>query len=159
MEPKGKVGKKRRDRLKRSEVNMEKRDLTEDASESTVVDGFGQTDPQELEEVAVQDEGEDDEEFLVPKKKMKREETAVTPKEELAEERTGKPHWLKKKTRRRGGRLLSRPMTVKMAGREFSRQRLQAYGLNPKRLHFRELYRQKRKEREKREKQQKKSKQ
>uniref|UniRef100_A0A8C2F1R6 Protein KRI1 homolog n=1 Tax=Cyprinus carpio TaxID=7962 RepID=A0A8C2F1R6_CYPCA len=158
-EPKGKVGKKRRDRLKRSEVNMEKRDLTEDASESTVVDGLVQTDPQELEEVAVQDEGEDDEEFLVPKKKMKREETAVMPKEELAEERTGKPHWLKKKTKRRGGRLLSRSMTVKMAGREFSRQRLQAYGLNPKRLHFRELYRQKRKEREKREKQQKKSKQ
>uniref|UniRef100_A0A673NJV0 Protein KRI1 homolog n=1 Tax=Sinocyclocheilus rhinocerous TaxID=307959 RepID=A0A673NJV0_9TELE len=158
-EPKGKVDKKRRDRLKRSEVNMEKRDLTEDASESAVVDGLGQTDPQELKEVAVQDEGEDDEEFLVPKKTMKREETAVTPKEELAKERTDKPHWLKKKMRRQGGRLLSRSMTVKMAGKEFSRQRLQAYGLNPKRLHFRELYRQKRKEREKKEKLEKKSKQ
>ncbi|XP_016302839.1 protein KRI1 homolog [Sinocyclocheilus anshuiensis] len=158
-EPKGKVDKKRRDRLKRSEVNMEKRDLTEVASESAVVDGLGQTDPQELKEVAVQDEGEDDEEFLVPKKKMKWEETAVTPKEELAKERTDKPHWLKKKISRRGGRLLSRSMTVKMAGREFSRQRLQAYGLNPKRLHFRELYRQKRKEREKKEKLEKKSKQ
>lgn len=147
------MGKKRRDHLKRSEVNTEKRDLTEDASESAVVDSLGQTDPQELKE------GEDDEEFLVPKKKMKQEETAVTPKEQLAKERTEKPQGLKKKMRHRGGRLLSRSMTVKMAGREFSRQRLQAYGLNPKRLHFRELYRQKRKEREKKEKQQKKSKQ
>ncbi|KAF4115596.1 protein KRI1 homolog [Onychostoma macrolepis] len=155
-EPKGKVGKKRRDRLKKSDVNIEKRDLTEDASESAVVDGLGQTD---LKEVAVQDEGEDDKEFLVPKKKVKREETAVTPKEELAKERTEKPQRPKKKMRPRGGRLLSRSMTVKMAGTEFSRQRLQAYGLNPKRLHFRELYRQKRKEREKKEKQQKKSKQ
>ncbi len=50
-EPKGKVGKKRR------EVNTE----TEDASESAVVEGLGQTDSKE---VAVQDEGEDDEEFL-----------------------------------------------------------------------------------------------
>lgn len=139
---------------KRREVNTE----TEDASESPVVEGSGQTDLQELKEVAVQDEGEDDEEFLVPKKKSKQEETAVAPKEQLAKERTEKPQWLKKKTRPRGGRLLSRSMTVKMAGREFSRQRLQAYGLNPKRLHFRELYKQKRKEREKKEKQQKKSK-
>lgn len=154
MESKGKVGKKTRDRLKQSEVAMEKRDLTDETSESLPE----QADIKDLKEVSVKDEGEDDEEFLVPKKKMKPEETAVTPKEEVASKRTEKPKWPKKKTRRPGGRLLSRPMTVKMAGREFSRQRLQAYGLNPKRLYFRELYRQKRKEREKKEKQQKKSK-
>ncbi|XP_026071936.1 protein KRI1 homolog [Carassius auratus] len=155
-EPKGKVGKKRRDRLKMSEVEMEKQDLTEDASESVK----DKTDVQDLREVAGQNEGEDDEEFLVPKKKIKQEEeSAVTQKEKVAKERTAKPQWPKKKMKHRGGRLLSRSMTVKMAGREFSRQRLKAYGLNPKRLHFRELYRQKRKEREKKEKQQKKSKQ
>ncbi|XP_067314715.1 protein KRI1 homolog [Pseudorasbora parva] len=152
---KGKVGKKRRDRLKQSEVSMEKGDLTDETSERLLE----QADLQDLKEVAVKDEGEDDEEFLVPKKKMKPKETAVSPKKEVASKRTEKPKWPKNKMRRPGGRLLSRSMTVKMAGREFSRQRLQAYGLNPKRLHFRELYRQKRKEREKQEKQQKKSKQ
>ncbi|XP_051741634.1 protein KRI1 homolog [Ctenopharyngodon idella] len=159
MDSKGKVGKKRRDRLKQAEVKMETRDLTEETSERLPADSIEQADIQDLKEVAAKDEGEDDEEFLVPKKKMKQEETAVTPKEEVASKKTEKPKWPKKKTRRPGGRLLSRSMTVKLAGREFSRQRLQAYGLNPKRIYFRELYRQKRKEREKKEKQEKKSKQ
>lgn len=158
MESKGKVGKKRRDRIKQSEAKTEKSDLTEETSEGLPADRTEQADIQHLKEVAAEDGGEDDEEFLVPKKKMKQEETAVTPKEHVASKRTEKPKWPKKKTRRPGGRLLSRSVTVKLAGREFSRQRLQAYGLNPKRLHFRELYRQKRKEREKKEKQEKKAK-
>ncbi|XP_043091126.1 protein KRI1 homolog isoform X2 [Puntigrus tetrazona] len=150
-EPKGK---KRRNRLKKSEGNVEKSDLEEDASESAVVDGLGQTDPLE----SVQDEGEDEEEFLVPKKKIKQEETAVTPKKEQAKERTEKTEWHKKKMQRRGGRLLSRPAAVKMAGKLFSKKRLQAYGLNASKLYFRELYRQKNAEGGKRENQQKKRK-
>ncbi|XP_073689251.1 protein KRI1 homolog [Garra rufa] len=157
-ELKGKVGKKRRDCLKKSEVKTDERDLTEDASESAVVDNTDQTDIQDLKEAGVQDEGEDEEEFLVPKKKMKQDETAVTSKKEVAKERTEKPQLHKKKMSRRGGRLLSRSLTVKMAGKVFSRQRLQAYGLNPQRVHFRELYKKKRKEQEKAEKPQKKSK-
>ncbi|KAK2915979.1 hypothetical protein Q8A67_000353 [Cirrhinus molitorella] len=151
-EPKGKMGKKRRDRLKKSEDKMEERDQTEDASESAVVDNTDQTDIQDLKEV----NEEDDEEFLVPKKKMKQEETVVTPKQ-VAKGRPGKHQWHKNKMSRRDGRL-SRPSMVKMAGKEFSSQRLRAYGLNPKKVYFSGLYSQKRKEKEKKEKGQKKSK-
>lgn len=148
-EAKVKMGKKRRDRLKKSEK-----------PESTPADAVDQTEALNIKDVAAVDDEEEDEKILIPKmKKVKVENTSSVQLEDMPNQKTERPQLSKKKTRRPSGRLISRSLMMKMGGREFSRQRLRAYGLNPKRLHFKELYRQKRKQREKKEKQEKKSKQ
>uniref|UniRef100_A0A8C9XIV3 Protein KRI1 homolog n=1 Tax=Sander lucioperca TaxID=283035 RepID=A0A8C9XIV3_SANLU len=161
-EAKTKVGKKRRDHLK----DAEKRDgaTAEDGDAASILDSAEETVVQALRRAG--DEAEEaaaeEEEILIPKKKkMKREEepqtgvsaVAAAGKADEVENRTERPKWSKKKHKPSGGRLISGTGGVRIGGREFSRQRLKAYGLNPKRLFFRQLGRQKRKAQEKKEKQ------
>uniref|UniRef100_A0A8C4IT66 Protein KRI1 homolog n=1 Tax=Dicentrarchus labrax TaxID=13489 RepID=A0A8C4IT66_DICLA len=157
-EAKNKVGKKRRDRLKNAENEGR------GAEDGDVMDSAEETLAQALREAGDEAGEEKEEEILIPKKKMKQEEepqAVVTAEEEEAaadkaaevKSRTERPKWSKRKHKHAGGRLTSGTFGVKIGGREFSRQRLKAYGLNPKRLFFRQLGRQKRKAQEKKEKQ------
>ncbi|KAL2100917.1 hypothetical protein ACEWY4_002678 [Coilia grayii] len=161
VEGKGKVGKKRRDRLKNTEQRQpeqEEEQEDEDEEEAGTSQRGAATVTAEgsiIKALAGGEEEDDEEEFLVPKKKKpKQEEREKVAKEIASEEPATKPRndkqkWPKKKPRHPGGRLLSRSFKVKLGGREFSRQRLKAYGLNAKKLHYRELYRQKQKKQEK----------
>lgn len=147
-EAKTKVGKKRRDRLKNAENEGE------NGSAISIVDSTEEKRAQALGEAAAEEE---DDQMLIPKKKKRQEERQTVGAAEEATDKTvelvnrmERPKLWKKKHKHSGGRLSS---GVKIGGREFSRERLKAYGLNPKRLFFRQLGRQKRKAQEKREKQ------
>uniref|UniRef100_A0A3P8TCS3 Protein KRI1 homolog n=1 Tax=Amphiprion percula TaxID=161767 RepID=A0A3P8TCS3_AMPPE len=149
-EAKTKVGKKRRDRLK----NAEKQGTGAEDDEVSTMESAEEMLGQSLQE-AEDDTEEKDEEFLIPKKRIKQEEEPEISAEEAADQpdevknRTERPKWPKKKHKRSQGGSTG----VTIGGREFSRQRLKAYGLNPKRLYFRQLGRQKRKAQERKEKQ------
>ncbi|MGH0168798.1 UNVERIFIED_CONTAM: hypothetical protein FKN15_055362 [Acipenser sinensis] len=125
QEGKTKMGKKRRERLKKQGEGEGEAGPSPKAAAKPLEP---KTEPPESEE-----------ELLVPKKKKKKEEPRGAEKEKKAGGASrGKP---KRPTKRRasGGR---HRLLLKVGGREFSSQRLQAYGLNPKRLLFKQLHQQ-----------------
>ncbi|XP_027713419.1 protein KRI1 homolog isoform X1 [Vombatus ursinus] len=88
-------------------------------------------------------EEEEEEDFLVPKAKGMATLSAEGTPGPLSGTQVTPPPQPKTSVRGKKGRLLG--LRVKLGGFEFSHQRLQAYGLNAKRLHYRQLGRERRK--------------
>nr|XP_023691902.1 protein KRI1 homolog [Paramormyrops kingsleyae] len=146
LKGKAKVGKKRRDRVRKADGAREEEDISKEDTTPVQEPVADQAEGDVL-KTLIDTGGEDSEgdEFLVPKKKTKMEESTEGASEVKPGHSAEKPQWLKKKHRHPGGRLLLGSFRVKMGGKEFSGQRLKAYGLNPKRLRYKQLSRQKRK--------------
>ncbi|XP_018593870.2 protein KRI1 homolog isoform X2 [Scleropages formosus] len=144
-----KVGKKRRDRLKKKEAEREKEEAGDVGDETTGADLFKGNDVKSMMQSGAEDD--DEEEFLVPKEKKVEDCVEAVVSEVKRGLPTDKTKWPKKKRRHPGRHLISGSIRVKMGGREFSGQRLKAYGLNPKKLRYKQLKRQKRKVEEKKE--------
>nr|XP_060615755.1 protein KRI1 homolog [Anolis sagrei ordinatus] len=90
---------------------------------------------------------EEEEGLLLPKRTAQSEATPAARKESEAAP-SGTPcsaqPSIQRPKKKRGRKGLVLGTKVRVGGAEFSRQRLQAYGLNPKRLHYRQLLREKR---------------